>query len=221
LSLNTAAWSVSVELFFYVVFPVLLFVLRKRGQLFILFTVVMFLSSQLVFFHYFKNDYADIENFTTFLYHPLLHVASFMTGMLAGWCFKRFPLRPVRYVPVPLLLLVLVIVILGADSLASVHFAAGMLAPVFALLILYIAIYNPVLLKLRPLVFLGEISYGVYILQFPVYKLLDVLNVRYVHLPPTLLFYISLVVLCSVAAASYYWFEIPVRRKVNNWLARD
>ena len=76
--------------------------------------------------------------------------------------------------------------------------------------------YNPVFLNFRAFVFVGEISYGMYILQFPVRESMLWANRLWLRLPDTALFYCSFGVLCLVAAASYYWLEMPLRRLLIN-----
>ncbi|MCY7351604.1 MAG: hypothetical protein LH606_13210, partial [Cytophagaceae bacterium] len=73
------------------------------------------------------------------------------------------------------------------------------------------------LLPRPPLVVLGEASYGVYILQVPVFLYLAG-AFDFLSLPadPTLRFYISALVLVLVSTACFYWIETPCRNFINH-----
>ena len=69
----------------------------------------------------------------------------------------------------------------------------------------------------KTLIFLGEISYGIYILQYPVYYLL-----KYSYgafglemIPIGLRIYILYIVLILFSAFSYLYIEKPLREKIK------
>ncbi len=64
-------------------------------------------------------------------------------------------------------------------------------------------------LAVPPLVYLGRISYGVYLWHFPLFLLLDAERTHLYGLP---LLAVRLVATLAVATASYYLVELPVRR---------
>ena len=214
LALNTAGWSVSVELFFYVLFPLLLLFQKKWTKLFACIAALIFLTTQVVFHAYFKNDFRLTDNYCFFMYNPVLHISQFLVGMIGGFLFSNIRFSKKLHPTIPLLLLFTILCGIAFRP-AGLFFHAGLLAPLFVLLITAVALADPAFLRLRPLVFFGEISYGIYILQFPVYNFMRALNETDFHLSPQNFFWCSLVVLCAVAAITYYAVEKPVRKLIT------
>jgi peptidoglycan/LPS O-acetylase OafA/YrhL len=83
------------------------------------------------------------------------------------------------------------------------------------LFVITTAITDPWTLNRKPLVHLGEISYGIYILQLPIYMLVAALNTRYIHMTPPFLFISALAVLIVAAALSYRYVEHPLREMIR------
>jgi peptidoglycan/LPS O-acetylase OafA/YrhL len=71
-----------------------------------------------------------------------------------------------------------------------------------------------VALSLAPLVWLGRISYGVYLFHWPVYTLVDE---RRLPVDRWLLFLVRVGITLAIAAASYYAIELPVRSRRVHW----
>jgi peptidoglycan/LPS O-acetylase OafA/YrhL len=64
-------------------------------------------------------------------------------------------------------------------------------------------------LSLRPLRFIGRISYGVYLLHWPVFRWLTPTRT---HLGPWPLFVVQMIVTVGAATAMHRWIEEPIRR---------
>jgi peptidoglycan/LPS O-acetylase OafA/YrhL len=96
----------------------------------------------------------------------------------------------------------------------------GMLMPLFGCIILGLAGENPLarLLGIRPLVFVGEASYCLYLLHFNLWSLihvsrvLDLLNVS--RFDP----WISYVFLIGLALVALHWVEKPAQRQLRKWM---
>ena len=142
-----------------------------------------------------------------------------MIGMIGGYLFNKIKNTAPKYrvLPVALFVIILLLVIYKPERLS---YLAGLIAPLFMLFIVTVAINNPRFLNLLPIVFVGEISYGIYILQQPVYRLLDVINTQHIHLPKVYFFYSSLGILILFATTTYYLLELPLRRKIGALGAR-
>ena len=96
----------------------------------------------------------------------------------------------------------------------------GLLVIVFIPMILLICSDNGLfsrVMSLKPLVFLGEISFGIYIFQMPVLIVSDSLLKRAGMADPTMLFFTYLVILGIVSALSFNLIETPLRRKINEF----
>jgi peptidoglycan/LPS O-acetylase OafA/YrhL len=154
-------------------------------------------------------------------YTPYSHVFSFIFGVMLA-SLDQMILRASR------LRLLLGIVgfggIYGLLCLGSlVPYAIihdGLLMPLFGCLILGLAGENPLsaVLGVRPLVFVGEASYCLYLLHFNLWNLihsshiLDVLGIA--RFDP----WISYVLLILLAIATLYLIEKPAQRKLRGWM---
>ncbi|TAF45005.1 MAG: acyltransferase [Sphingobacteriales bacterium] len=222
LSFNTPGWSLSVEMFFYTSFPLLYTYLYKRYSLKIItFSIILIYIISQVLLHILLfsnfNHINSIDRHNLLFYFPLMHFNEFLIGNLTGMIFinlKNFKNK--NYDLLIIGLLILLIILLKITTVVNFH--NGMLAIIFVPLILFISGNNGVLTKLfslKPLVFLGEISFGMYILQKPlffwangVFKYFNITNV-------TFIFYIYLISLISFSALSYTYLETPVRKLIN------
>lgn len=215
LVLNSPAWTISVEMFFYILFPFCLLLMKKNLRYFIILTAVLFLVAQYFSLKYYPARWSLPDNIVdTVFFNPVMHISQFLVGMAGGYIYLQ--LRPValRYQWTPVVLFV-AIVLLIAYRPANVSYEVGLIAPVFMLFIVSVAMRDPKWMNAGFFVFLGEISYGIYILQFPVFKLLESLNSRYVHLYPPFLFFSGLLILIMVAASTYFMIEKPLRNFIN------
>jgi peptidoglycan/LPS O-acetylase OafA/YrhL len=174
---NPPGWSLSVEVFFYLLFPFALAATMRIGSSAVLIAgmVVVWAANQCL--HALLLQLARTREFGPWLwdavnFHPLGHLATFVAGMLGGLLYLRHGERCRRVAPL----------LVGAGLAALVALAAscppllayrhnGLFAPLFYLIVLGVAAGDARwfgVLAIRPLQLLGEISYGVYILQVPV-----------------------------------------------------
>jgi peptidoglycan/LPS O-acetylase OafA/YrhL len=220
---NTPAWSLSCEAFFYVLFPfVIVFMhkVRAKGTVFLSAILLWLASFALLWLGYRQISLgsAVITN-TLVKFNPIMHFNAFAGGCVTTLIYFKLrekKLRPGITLPWFALgtMLFLGLLILTANNTKG-YLHNGLLAPVFGFFLLGLALdRSPVsrFLSLPPAVVLGDVSYGIYILQHPI----NVLWRRWVqdplHLSTAAGFYLFAVVLIGVSAASYYWFETPARR---------
>ncbi len=211
LVLNTAAWSISVEMTFYVLFPLLLFVQGKLPRLFIAGAAILYVCTHIIFFVKFKDNPSLVQNWNHMFYHPVMHMHQFLIGMVGGYFFTKMKAVRSQFAIKPILIFALIIALIVLKPW-TLHFEVGLISPLFMLFIMFLAIDNPKFLNWKPLVFFGEISYGIYILQFPVHEyLMGVPYLRY-HVSEQNFFFVSLGILIIAAIVSYYLIEMPFRK---------
>lgn len=207
-AINTPGWSLCIEILFYLSFPFLLQLQKSKNRLFTFITIALYLASAIIHNLLIKQD----SSFTvSAFYSPILHFNQFLIGMLAARFYQIKSIRLNLFISISCLLVI--VLFMGIPSGLSAH--DGLLAPVFALLIGSISVTDYAFLQIKPLVFLGEISYSVYILQLPVHDYFHKFFSRF--LPNRQVeFIIYIIILIAISALFYYTLETPCRRWINN-----
>ncbi|WP_082603507.1 acyltransferase family protein [Flavobacterium sp. Root901] len=220
LSFNPPGWSLSVEMLFYAAFPIVFNILKnnsyKKAAVYI---VVFWIFSQILFETLFLLFAGNELVRDLLMYNPILHLNEFLIGNLSGYfLIKKWQHKNGSYDF--LILLILGLIFLALKFPLNLKFHNGMLAVLFIPLIILISLNNGIittLFKKRIFIFLGEISFGIYILQFPVYSLVSAYSVnKYLHLSePTLVFFLRLIILIIISSLSYVYIEKPIRDKIR------
>ncbi|MBS1660962.1 MAG: acyltransferase [Bacteroidetes bacterium] len=224
LTLNSPAWSISVEFLFYLVFPVLFNYLYQRSRLAVIapLTLAFWVLTQVLlnklYFSGFYEGYPSNSHDLLF-YFPPMHLNEFLVGNLTGLIYLRLYKegRARNYDWAVLLLAILSIGLIALDIPVNLH--DGMMAIVFAPFILLLALNTGRISKGmsgRIPVLLGEASYSLYILQVPLHILCLFVFKRLGLVNPNIQFYSYLVFLILASVASYYTIELPARKWIRS-----
>lgn len=227
LTINYPAWSVSVEAFFYVMFPLLLLIARKSGtRNFILLAVFLWALSiaqnYLVQKAFYDPSCQQCGDFI--MYFPPWHLNTFISGMAAGLVFLQLRGKIKTTGPLPLFIalagIACIIPVLVTDNPIKHLMHSGMLAPFYAMIVLGFSLDKTIIARVmsfRPMQFLGEISYGIYLLQFPVWFSWDYFTKNTAFkLESTPGFYLVAGTLLIVSGLSYHYIEKPARIYIRN-----
>lgn len=224
LSFNSPAWSLAVEFFFYAVFPILFNKYYTKLSLNKLFLVALsvFIISQLLF-HWgiFSNFYQGYpsKSHDLLFYFPPMHLSEFLIGNIAGLLFvKKLSNHKKNYDFYILFLGCLLPILLFYNTFLNFH--NGLLAIVFIPLIVFMSMNKGLftsISKYKPFIFLGEISYGIYILQNPIFAWTKAILKDQSVTNETAKFYVSVFMLVLISALSYHFIETPLRNKIKNF----
>jgi peptidoglycan/LPS O-acetylase OafA/YrhL len=222
---NFPAWSVSVEAFFYLLFPWLgprLARLRASACLSLALGLwILSLVPPSIF--YLLRGWTGPPQLGDHLqmaieFTPLLRLPEFAIGILLGRAYTSGRFHRFRGKSLPFLAALSILAIVAFCPWIPQPFLEGsLLTPLFAVLIVTLAHGEGFLARILSLSFvvlLGEASYGIYIFQIPISSVLRV--------PPplasirTLVFYCA--ALITVSILSFRFVESPLRIRIKSWL---
>ncbi|MBW4888782.1 acyltransferase family protein [Mucilaginibacter sp. HMF5004] len=151
-----------------------------------------------------------------------MHLNGFLIGNLAGFIYLKLKHKRANY-DIGLIVLTIAMFLtfyLSIQFGLKLDFHNGLMAIFFVPFIILLALNTGIITRIasnKVCVMLGEISYGMYILQVPLILMINHLY-KIIHLEqPEACFYISTAILIGVAAASYYIIEIPARNRIKSW----
>ena len=229
--LNTPAWTMSAESFYYLLFP---WLARWKqpgrarpllARLGVIWMIGLIPGTLYIVFNPDGIPHPDRFSAAPWLdalkFTPLPHLASFVFGVVLAELDELIP----RAGRLRLLLgfagfagAFLVLSLASWIPYALLH--DGFLMPLFGCIILGLAGDNPLAraLGIRPLVFVGEASYALYLLHFNFWNLIHdthVLNHLHVaQFDP----WISYIILIAMALLALHLIEKPAQRQLRKWM---
>jgi peptidoglycan/LPS O-acetylase OafA/YrhL len=231
LAWNPPAWSLSVEWFLYAMFPLLIIAARHTPPGLLLaralaLVVVVSAFRLLVMEPLKEEDYDTWHNFAQFF--PLFHLPQFLLGMALARLYLSGQ-RPSPAVATWMVLagiLGLMVVLAAGDEIPGWVRCDAVLGVLFGLVILGAAQeghFAHRALSWRPLVFLGNVSFAVYLLHGPVELWWEWLRESRFEdpLPDLVEFPIYIGLVLSAAIFSYLAVERPLRRLLRRWGAGE
>lgn len=236
-SVNSPGWSVSVEIFFYALFPFIVGILRSRKQrigfIFAVAALIYFLSQAVLLG---LNNLKGISDTSGYLFHivhyfPLSHLGSFVLGIAGGCLVVVHGNRLAAHASHGGLIVLFGII---ATSLALSFpewivysfgglipaFDAGFFAPIFLFLIVSVTVFDCFMVQMLScpiLVGLGRISYAYYILQLPAWLIFSSMY-KAASTTEDLKFMLFVVVLLIASQLTYHLVEGPLGNMIKKYL---
>jgi peptidoglycan/LPS O-acetylase OafA/YrhL len=169
-SLNFPAWSISCELLFYVLFPILIQRIRIKLIRDKIIIMIVIFSLSISFFNMTKDLISNVQ------YFPFIHLHTFIIGIISYTVFfsSRHSQILTKYNALIILGAVLLIVFLMSSHVIVNH-NNGWFALIYFFLIPAFC-YNKLLNNVFSndfFILLGKSSYSLYILQFPIWLLFN------------------------------------------------
>ena len=230
---NVPAWSLSVEAFFYLVFPFIFLRLRPSTAKRAIFTLaVMWLLALAVPLLCLKlySAAAWTENANSTLAAanqifrvrrlPILALPQFLAGISLGWLYLHFRPRPKTASFLAAAGIVcLAVTLMLANHLPFVVLHNGLLLPFFSMIILGLAESNWLsrLLSIPVLVLLGEASFSLYLVHF-IYN--DWVKSTFMASDTILGAVWKLAVVIPISVLLHLCVERPCRRVILGWWSR-
>ncbi len=227
IAFNPPGWSLSAEVFFYATFPTFAMALARLSPRALVRAAVLlsfvFVAPALALQVFAPNDsyWQGIVYF-----NPLLRLPEFLLGVVAGRLFVTTPTCRVPRCTLALTVLVMGTAAAGSPLLPRHLLHNGLLTPAFAVIIYGVACATRdgartsalVLWGTAPLVTLGEASYALYILHWP---MLDLFTRLVGGAPPpggvTCITFFCAYLALTVAVSVLAWrcVETPARRAIR------
>ncbi|MBL8078886.1 MAG: acyltransferase family protein [Anaerolineales bacterium] len=227
-SFNYASWSMTVEFFFYAVFPFfVLWAYRQPVKRILWVSVIFWIITQTVNFILWIGYFPQKE--LTIVYNPIFHLSSFFLGVAGGaWFIQEAQHQKIDQKVNFSILIFSLGLVAGYTILSSVfpqmphnlQPMSGLLAPFFVLFISTLALDTTRLSKIlshRWLVTLGETSFALYILHVPVIWLYErALESSGLSNPGYIKDVTYLPLMISVGLIANYYIDPPIR----NWMKK-
>jgi peptidoglycan/LPS O-acetylase OafA/YrhL len=232
LTVNIPGWSLSIEAFLYALLPGVVFMLRRTHaspRNFLLLALMLWGLTQLVHLYCLNVVAAaspSIRNWV--LYFPLSHLCSFLLGLAGYRIAKQQTVRKGSDLLLASLCVAVILVLAYEPELSALcgmelPFESSLLSPLFLVLIL-VSLRGETqigrLFSSHPFQRLGEASYGIYILQKPVWMMYKTWlypfanTTMHLHLANDIHFCIYLAILVGTAL----WIQNQIEIPVKNWL---
>lgn len=228
--LNPPGWSLAAEAFFYLVFPLLIPILARWRVRTLLIAWLGVWFASLLSAGWYECCVPHIWMWTTvFRFLPIVRFPEFFLGVLLArlWSAGAFRTLQGRQTGNWLLLagsVALLAILSASPQLPFMVLHNSLLSPLFALIIVLLAgsAQRPSrALSWRPLVRLGESSYALYILHYPV-GLLFFAGTRELGLAEGSLWitFAYLATVVAISLAVHRWVERPARQWLRSYPAR-
>lgn len=222
-SLNSPSWSISVELFFYAIFPYIYVHMQKR---YLTKASGSFLGAIALcaIAPYLVDISSDLYTWLIYI-NPIINLPTFILGIASGMAYKEYKSNPRNGTLFQILAVLSIVLALGLagiamsefNSLLSEYLSISIAAPTFAFLLFSLAVYRGVVSKILSIpiiVYLGEISYSLYLVHQIVFRWWADRKYLFSDFPMWAQFAGAVVVSLVISALFFKFIEGPSRQLI-------
>ncbi len=222
---NSVSWSISDEWFFYLMFPLIIYFLLKRKNLMVILSFILLIPLMLLF-----TDEGYHEKL--FYISPLFRIADFTLGILLYKVYKKRKntawlnnKRNATIAEIGSILLLSLFVVLHNYIPQGYRYSCYYWTPMILLIYTFSyskgAISN--ILSNKILVFLGEISFGFYMIHMLVIRYYEYLPQKFAalkylfpknYIEAIVVFFVTLI----LSMITYKWYETPANKFIKKKL---
>ena len=222
-SFNSLSWSVSVEMFFYLVFPLLIvffFRFIKSNLTRVLFFIFLVLAIPFLIYNL-KN----IDHHQLFFMFPFVRLVDFIIGIFLFFAYKiikdKSICRKNTIIEVFSIVIFMVFFLLKDNISINYRFSVYYWIPI-SLIILTFATQDGLISKFlnsEKMVVLGELSFAFYLFHLLVYEYFCALNIRIFHFSnPLTIIFINLSATLTISYLSFKYYEKPLNKYIKDKL---
>ena len=212
---GSGAWSVSIEIFFYIIFPFLLPILIRIKKKIILWLLLFIIISVETFGGFSHTIWPQYVSYPLMYANPLFRCSEFIAGMIASLLVFRFNWRVKEYHAISLLLVTCAYIAgFGPHFIGFVAHNWLVVPCIIVVLAAIIDISQTKFLRLLThdwLLYAGRVSYCFYLAQLPIFYIQDLYLQSHLSLPwwsaP-----ITLLATCATGAFLHHFIELPAHR---------
>ena len=229
-TLNFPSWSLSVEMALYFCFPFIKKTIERynpKPKHFMFFACVFWFITQLIL----SFSITQVQTYRGFItgmvnYFPLSHLCSFILGIAVAYLYISLSNKHLEYwrkVSLPAMMFFVPIaacIIIKNDwieglinyPIASESSASSILFSFFIFLMAVDRSWLTKCLSIKPLLLLGEASYGMYLFQYPLHKIWEEKIVNHFSISAEVNFIAYFIILIVFSILVYLYVEKPIMR---------
>jgi len=211
---NGPAWSITCEVFFYALFPLLIIWFRRWSRPTVAVAALTVWVAQGLWIAALTHFVPANRGGFLIAQFPLTHLAEFVLGIAAWRLWSGNPIdRRTRGIALAGTMAALVTMALWAP----ISPAYWPMTPLFALLVVLLAARGKARswLALPVMLLLGEASYSLYLLHLPLVRVYEIAGV-----PPGPAGWAVMAATVLISVVVFTWYEAPLRRLIRRRLAR-
>lgn len=192
-AVNGALWAIRIELFFYALVPLIVYLYRRTGKIFV-FAAIYFLSAAAAVYLQYLEATSTVQLYHFVRVEVAMQLTYFISGALLYFHFDLF----LRHRTALIICAVLVMIV-------NNYFRLALLEPLaLSIIVIYL---GSCFYYLGNFSKYGEMSYGIFILHFPILQILVSLGIMQNH--PFLGLFTALILVLAGSFLCWHWIEKP------------